>query len=198
MKIPDSPSETVTIKFRLFTEVSKQTFKRNLISVDWEEILRDENDINTNFGIFMDTFDRLYNRFFPIKTKNISYKRMSNPWITSGLLTSIRRKNTMFKEMKLGNVSQQAYNIYRNRTNALLRLTKRKYYFSFFTNFKKSTRKLWQTINSLSKPPRSSSKQTSITYNNRILTNPTDISNAFNPFASGPEIMELNCLLNHK
>ena len=191
MKIPDSPASTVTIKFRLFTEASKQTFKRNLINVDWEELLRGDNDVNTNFSIFLETFDRLYNRSFPIKTKNISYKRMCNPWITSGLLASIRRKNNMFKEMKLGNVSQQAYNIYRNRTNALLRLTKRRYYFSIFTNYKKSTRKLWQTINTLSKPPRSSPNQTSITYNNRILTNPTDISNAFNDFfATIPTILE--------
>ena len=161
----------------------------------WDWVLqKDSVEIGcciSNFAIFMDKFDQLYNKSFPIKTKQISHKRMNNPWITPGLLTSIRRKNNMFKEMKLGNVTQQAYTIYRNRTNALIKLTKRKYYFTIFTNYKKSTRKLWQTINSLSKPPRLSSNQTSITYDNRILTNPTDIANAFNEFFTNiPTVLE--------
>ena len=149
MVLPDKPCETFKVKFRLFTEESKQLFKRELINVTWEELITEDKDVNENFDTFIGIFDRLYNKFFPVKVKNISCKRMSNPWITTGLLNSIRHKNFLYKQFKLGLISQVQYNSYRNRTTALIKLTKRNYYLKVFSNFKNSTRKLWQAANTL-------------------------------------------------
>ena len=181
MTINDPLSKTHRIQFRLFTEENKQLFKRSLINVDWESILI-EDDINNNFEIFYNKFKELYQKHFPLKTKNISLKRIQNPWITSGLLNSIKQKNQLFKDQKFGNASTVQYNTYRNRLIALIRLTKRNYYQNIFSNYKNHTKKLWQTINSMSKSNTSVTKPNVIINDNTVITNPQDISNTFNNY----------------
>ena len=180
MVLPDKPTSYEKIKFRLLTSENKERFKRALIDVTWEEILTEGNDINTNFEKFINIFERLYNKNFPVTTKIISNKRMMNPWITTGLLNSIRHKNSLYKKMKLGLTPLIEYNIYRNRTNALIKLTKRKYYLNVFSTYKNSTRKLWQTINTLSKGSISKPKISSLIHGDKIITDPHDISETFN------------------
>ena len=181
MSIAESTSKTVQIKFRHFTEANKQLFKRSLNNVEWERLLI-EDDVDQNFTLFHDKFKELYNNHFPIKTKNVSIKRIQNPWITSGLLNSIRQKNLMFKNLKLGNVNRLNYNAYRNRLNALIRLTKRNYYMNIFSNFKNNTKKLWQTINNMTKSNTTQTKLNTIINDDKIITDPIDISNTFNDF----------------
>ena len=178
--LPIKPSLTYKIQFRQFTTDNKALFKRALINVDWEDHLNLTNDINLNYDKFIEIFDRLYNKYFPVKTKHLSYKRILNPWISSGLLNSIRKKNELFKKTKLGLVNLIEYNSYRNKVNALIKLTKRKYYLDLFSSFKSSTKKLWQSINSLTKAPNRQHKVSSLIHNDRILSSPQEISNAFN------------------
>ena len=180
MVLPEKPNSTEKIRFRLFTRENKDLFKRELITVTWEEILIDESDINTNFNRFICLFNRIYNKHFPVITKIISNKRMMNPWITTGLLNSIRHKNKLFKKMKLGLIPQLEYNIYRNRTNALIKLTKRNYYLKLFSSYKNSTKKLWQAINTLSKGSLSKAQISSLIHEDRIISEPKDISETFN------------------
>ena len=178
--LPDKPSTTEKVQFRIFTRESKELFKREMINVTWEDFMREDNDANTNFDRFLAIFERLYNKHFPVTTKIISLKRKMNPWITTGLLNSIRHKNFLFKQLKLGLTSQLEYNIYRNRTNALIKLTKRNYYMHAFSSFKKSTKKIWQTVNSLTKGPPSHTKMSSLIFDNKVFSTPQDISNIFN------------------
>ena len=182
LTIPEAPSSTHTIRFRMVTMENRERFKRCLIDISWEELLLEANDIDTNFQIFIEEFNSIYNAHFPVKSKKISAKRLNNPWLTSGLLNSIKRKNELYKGLKLGTVTQQEYSNYRNKINALIRLTKRKYYFNVFSNFKRSTRKQWETINALSKTIKPKKNIPNIIHKDRILTDANDISNCFNNF----------------
>ena len=178
--LPEKPCSTLKVKFRVFTEESKQLFKRELLNVTWEEVLSADNDVNQNFDSFISIFDRLYNKFFPVQVKNISRKRMLNPWISTGLLNSIRHKNNLYKEFKLGLIPQAQYNAYRNKTTALIKLTKRNYYLNVFSNFKYSTKKLWQTVNKLSGTNVRSTKTANLIVDDKILTQSDEIAEAFN------------------
>ena len=82
--------------------------------------------------------------------------------------------------MKLGLIPQLEYNIYRNRTNALIKLTKRNYYLKLFSSYKNSTKKLWQAINTLSKGSLSKAQISSLIHEDRIISEPKDISETFN------------------
>ena len=181
MSIAENTSKTYQIQFRYFTEANKQLFKRSLIAVEWERLLI-EDDVDRNFELFHDKIKEMYNHHFPVKSKNVSVKRMLNPWITSGLLNSIKQKNQMYKNFKLGNVNALNYNAYRNRLNALIRLTKRNYYMNVFSNYKNHTKKLWQTINNLTKSTTPQSKLNTIIHDDKLISNPSEISNTFNNF----------------
>ena len=140
------------IKFRIFNETNKALFTRRLCNIDWEEILSADSSVDENFNTFYSTFHDLYNECFPITTKQVSNRRVKNPWITSGLLTSIRRKSTMYRDYRAGLITELQYKTYKNRVDALTRRTKREYYRNMFANFKNNTAKLWKTTNNLTKP----------------------------------------------
>ena len=176
--LPDqSESANYKIKFRMFNENKRQMFTRRLCGVDWEVLLSDDN-VDNNYNIFHDTFSQLYNSHFPIVTREVSTKRIKNPWITSGLLTSIKRKSTMYQDYKSGLVTELAYKTYKNRVTSLTRRLKKDYYRRVFSNFKNNTKKLWQTINSLTKPPPPKQQFNSILTENGILNDARHISNA--------------------
>ena len=170
------------VKFRIFNDANRSLFTRNLSYIDWEQLLSADENVNINFDRFYDTLRNIYNQCFPVTTKIISTRRIQNPWITAGLLTSIRHKSTLYKDYKDGLIMELQYKSYNNRVNALVRKCKRDYYRNIFANFKNNTRKLWKTINNLTKPPSPKQNFNSIIADNKIITKANDISNAFNKF----------------
>ena len=179
--LPAKNSRSIKTQFREFSEENKQLFTRSLVNVEWEHLLI-EHDIESNYSLFHETFQNLYNHHFPIKTKVISFKRMNNPWITSGLMNSIQNKNKMFQDLKQGLITKEQYNTYRNRTTALIRVTKRNYYLTLFNNFKNSTKKLWQNINNLTKGNTQTSDKINILHDKKLITEPAEVANVFNDF----------------
>ena len=81
-------------KFRLFDEHSKNQFTRALSGVHWEEILSHEF-VETNYNVFHNKLNEIYNEHFQIKTKVITDKRKSSPWLSKGIMNSIRTKNKL-------------------------------------------------------------------------------------------------------
>ena len=170
------------IKFRIFNEANKALFTRGLCNLDWENLLSADVSVDQNFELFYNEFYNLYNRCFPVTSKLISNRRIKNPWITTGLLTSIKRKSTMYRDFKAGLIPELQYKSYKNRIDALTRKSKKEYYRNIFANYKNNTSKLWKTINNLTKPPHAKESCTNIIHEDKILTDAEDISNAFNKF----------------
>ena len=80
-----------------------------------------------------------------------------NPWMTSGLLKSWRRKNNLWRYYKCATLSTSAirlcqFKIYRNIYNSLCRKAKSLYYLNNFAACNKDIRKTWKVINSVLKP----------------------------------------------
>ena len=80
----------------------------------------------------MDRFDRVVNEIycsnFPVKTKTISFKRLMKPWLTSGILQSIKKKSKYFKLIKFGIINESTYKCYKNRLTNIVRHAKENYY----------------------------------------------------------------------
>ena len=174
-------TSTHTLKFRIFNDANEQKFTRSLAHILWEEILIEEN-IDKNFDTFLNLFTKIYNDCFPIATKTISNKRFTKPWMSSGLLTSVKMKNHMFKNFKLGLTCEAEYKLYKNRLVHLLRVSKKQYYTKLFSSYRTNTKKLWQTINSLTNNFNNKPKINKIVLDNRIVTSPFDIAEVFNDF----------------
>ena len=138
-------------------------------------------DVNVNFNIFIDKLHELYSECFPLKAKYISEKRLNNPWITANVIKSIKTKNNLYKDYKVGAVTENQYKLYRNMLNRIISNAKKSYYMNLFTNYKNDTKKVWNAINQL----KNNHKKTYLSYifiNNKILRTPSEISNAFNEY----------------
>ena len=184
ISLPTPVSEKKTIKYRDFNEINGDMFTRDLCNVVWEEILDHNKSFNDNFDCFFDKFKTIYNKNFPIKTKNISPKKRKNPWVSSGILTSIKKKNLLFKQYKQGVVSEETYKTYRNTFNNLLRCAKKQYYINLFSSFRTNTKKLWGSINALCNKSVSKTNSSTLIYKDKILNDPAAMANAFNDFFS--------------
>ena len=125
-------------KIRDFSRFSSDRLNADLSNVDWSALFANEsNDINSIFSSFYNKFNKLVNKHAPMKKiSNRKAKQFSKPWITKGLLKSIRVKNKLYVS---GDTAK--YKMYRNKICTLTRISKQQYYTKFFndnlTNMKK-------------------------------------------------------------
>ena len=122
--IVDPPKENR--KVRDFSKFSSRSFIADLIQVDWDEIIaRGTDDINKIFSSFYNKLNKIVNKHAPFKTMSKRRKKkLSKPWITKGIRTSIKIKNMS------GDHAQ--YKHYRNTISKLTRISKKQYYSQFF------------------------------------------------------------------
>ena len=100
---------------------------------------------------------------------------------------------------KLGTVSYDFFKQYRNQLTQVIRSAKANYYRQIFTNFKTNTRKVWQTINELKGNFHNIDTIKALQYDNKILNDPSDISQAFsNYFAKIAPDLDSNLALSNK
>ena len=142
--IVDHPKENR--KVRDFSKFSSSSFIADLIQVDWDEIIaKGTDDINKIFSSFYNKLNKIVNKHAPFKTMSKRRKtKLSKPWITKGIRTSIKIKNRLYMS---GDHAQ--YKHYRNTISKLTRISKKQCYSQFFTNNLKNMQKTWEGINTL-------------------------------------------------
>ena len=142
--IVDQPKENR--KVRNFSKFSSRSFIADLIQVDWDEITARGTDyINKIFSSFYNKLNKIVNKHAPFKTMSKRRKKkLSKPWITKGIRTSIKIKNRLYMS---GDHAQ--YKHYRNTISKLTRISKKQYYSQFFTINLKNIQKTWEGINTL-------------------------------------------------
>ena len=85
------------------------------------------------------------NKHAPIKKlSNRKAKQLSKPWITSGIKAAIKVQNKLYAS---GDVAR--YKHYRNTICTLIRLSKMRYYDTFFENNISNMKKNWEGIDEL-------------------------------------------------
>ena len=86
------------------------------------------DDANESYELFQSTLLFLFNNHFPLQTKNIYNKADRKPWITPGILTSIRAKRRL--EKKARSNPDRYLTIYRRHKNLtkVTRATREQYY----------------------------------------------------------------------
>ena len=125
-----------------------------------------------------------------------------NPWLTNGLLKSIKIKTKYYKKfMKTKNKKHYAkYKIYRDKINHLIRASKNIYYKNYFTQYKKNSKKIWDGINNiLTNKQKSTNSKINIIENNTFITDQLEVANKFNTFFTniGPLLSENITDLGH-
>ena len=105
----------------------------------------------------------MFNEFYRLISKTIGQqaplkrcsrrqrKLLKKPWITKGTLTSIKKKNFMFKTHFLyGNASQKLFfKRYSNKLTKIKAMSKRSYFKSKLQNHQGDTKKTWEILRKL-------------------------------------------------
>ena len=146
-------------------EIYKRNFKsltgneliEDLKNIDWDKALRlNQNLTNKSFKLFFYIFETLLDTYAPLKKlSNSELKLHSKPWITHGIMRSIKIKDKIYKKLLKSKNSQQKewlyseFKRYRNRINILIRNSKAKYYQNFFQDHKQNMLKTWEGIKSI-------------------------------------------------
>ena len=94
---------------REFSDANIDQIKQRLTSVKWESILH-SNSANSakddyEFDVFLKTFTDIYEECIPCRKKVFhSKKEPKSPWITKGLLKSIKGTNCLKKTCDIAHV----------------------------------------------------------------------------------------------
>jgi hypothetical protein len=159
----------------------------------------DNADPNSNYEILKNVLQTGIDEFFGVKTVRYKkHKTKKSPWITNGIIRSIRFRDNLYKSLKCENINSEAYIIKKTnlRTyNCILkrciRLEKRNYYYSCFENCKNDIKGTWRNINNILN--RSNDKKDfpkSFLVNDSFISNKVDIANHFNQYFTniGPSL----------
>ena len=81
----------------------------------------------------------------PIKTIKVKpSKVLKEPWMSPGLLRSIKKQKQLYKKTLNKNASVRDQIRYKEYRNQILRRTKEEYYKNNCTEYKRNTAKLWK------------------------------------------------------
>ena len=139
--------------FRKHTFNEIKAFRKALCNENWTEIFDEKEDVNRAYELFLDRLISHYNEHIPIrKRKNNRKNKIRRPWITKGILTSIHTKNALFKQHILypDNVMlHEKFKKYRNKLNAIIKRSRKAYYFDKLQSASGQTSNTWEILNEL-------------------------------------------------
>ena len=140
------------ISFRVHSEEYFDRFRTRIVEmspyfcnnsfVNVSEVCRD----------FLNMLSSIYNDCFPLKQKWVSRKRILSPWLTDGLLRSIRHKHNLFKSSRINPSLIPIYKRYRNSLIFIIKKAKKQFYDDKFETARGNNTKTWKIINSVLQP----------------------------------------------
>jgi hypothetical protein len=121
--------DKIKVTFRNHSQNCVNSFLHELSTVNWQVAIH--GTIDNQFQYFDHLVNSMYCKHFPLKTKYLTLQRLQKPWLTAGLLQSIKNKSLYFKLPRLGLMSQDFNKSYKNRLTAVLRAAKKTILCSF-------------------------------------------------------------------
>ena len=162
-----------------------------------------ENDLladpNVNYATLENIIKIAREKCFPIKEAKFNkYKHKISPWITMGILNSIKYRDRLYVNWKKCRPHSPKYHLLETSFKSFcgilqksIRLAKTQYYYQQFQNYKADIKKTWNKINEIiRKNKKCHDLPKYFLHNEQILTDDTDIAICFNNFFSqiGPTL----------
>ena len=109
--------------------------------------------VNELYNSFVAIFAEVVDKFAPMRKASRKEKKLKlKPWISNGLLKSIKIKNKMFKFLHKNRddlALKERYRSYRNTLNRVIRQFKRNYYHKILEKNKGNSKTTWDVVNEL-------------------------------------------------
>ena len=145
VKIDNPP---IIIKFRDFSSSNLERFKANLES-EFQSFSPPNHCVNL-FANYLENFlQSILDKYFPLKSKQISTKRLRSPWINKEILYCIRKKHHLHRRAKYGEINFHSYRNYCSLLRYLLDTAEKDYYVQKLNQLGDDQVKNWRLINKL-------------------------------------------------
>ena len=155
------------------------------------------NGFSRNVGEFADKLlnwlIQIANKYFPIKKKTMTDKRLVAPWITPRIMRCINKKHLWLKLLKRGIIYYSSFKSYCIALNKLLSSAEKNYYNRKFDKLSRDPKKNWKLLNGLlGKHIDAGGNQTKFLIDGVSSNDSGQISNAFsNYFAFKPRQLHM-------
>ena len=153
------------------------------------------NDLTTDPNLTYDMLEQVISSAkekhqTPKKVKFNHYKHKKNPWITKGILNSIKFRDKLYKKTRLTDPSVIKYETLHENIKAFnsilqrnINQAKKSYYDDKFKRYITNMKKTWTTINEiLSKSNNKNQFPSYFTMKDKKISDKQDIANQFNTF----------------
>ena len=172
-------------KVRIFSDTNIEKFKDRIANINWNHLLNHECG-NINCSEFYNYIEEIYSDSFPLVY--VSRKRRKDkPWITKGILTSIRHRNKLYRRSieKPSDFNSVRYKEYRRILHSCLKGAEGNYYQQLLNDRGNSAKNLWKHFGPiLNGSKKHRSHISSLQMDGRKITNNQAIADAFNDFFS--------------
>ena len=120
---------------------------------------------------------------FPIKfCQGKNLKTLHNPWLTTGILKSIKTKSRLYKLFlrKPSHERESSYKSFRNKLTCLVRIARKNYYDNKLDKARSNLKQTWKILNEvINRHVTKLPYPASFTKNEMEISNPSDIANKF-------------------
>ena len=142
--------------------------------------------------LFFLNFNKLLDKYIPLKkVSNKRFKRGFKPWITIGILKSLRKRSDLHsrylraKDPERKQSLYHRYKVYRNMLVTLIRKSKQNHFNKYFSDNVKNLRETWKGIKNIIQIKNSAaSLPTCIFDKGSSISVPSQIANVFNSYFS--------------
>ena len=169
----------VRVEFRDMSARHMDYFFESCRVLDWSWLI---NDVNLDINRFSVVINDLYCRCFPLKIKYVSRKRLEKPWLTNEILNSIKIKSELYKQFKLGLVTELNYKRFKNKLTNVINRAKKKYHFNKFNNSSNDIKSTWKHINNLIRTKKRNCEITRLKTDSGVITDSLTMAEYFNEF----------------
>ena len=128
-----------------------ENFILDYLAIDWSQL--ENMDTNAAFESFISIINKLLDQYAPLtKTTNKEHKLKIKPWITKGILKSIKIRDRIFnnftkaKNNILKTQLHNNYKYYRNSIVNLIKKNKKQFYDKYFAENNKNMRAIWKEL----------------------------------------------------
>ena len=136
--------------FRDFSTFNHEAFQNALANIDFKSLVTE--DVNVSMNNITQTLQQISDLHAPVrKASKQKLKQLKKPWISNAILTSIKKKQKLFKTHFLSNDQSKIkkYKVYSNKLNKVKELAKRNYLRAQFDLHKNNLKTVWKLIGML-------------------------------------------------
>ena len=137
----------IKTKFRDFSAYNVNLFKRDIEEIFTNYSIEADVCPGMEFGRLLQFLTGLLNKYFPVKCKQISIKRLNMPWLNDRVVNLINKKHKLFLALKRKHISYGQFKSYCKILAELINRLKQAYFKNRFKNALNDSKKTWTLIN---------------------------------------------------